>query len=651
MVPGMSAGPNELEPAFEKLKVLSWEDGRHELRPIIKALQSNPAEIEPRMGALLASNVPPPAKDFICRELSVYGTSVSVPFLAPLLLDKELSHLSRFALERIGGAQASTALRNALPSAPANLKLGIINSLGNMRDQKAAPLLAALLKEGASARAARLALAKIGGPEATRALGDSANPSGVEARLIIAENIAKAGDKDRACSMFQRIFAQSEGASQAYGAFHGMLDTASAAEKEKLILNALAGSDERLREIATEWLSNPHESSTLRKAIEKFPTLPSKGQLAVLEALRNSEDVSGRSTARKALNSKDSEVRLAAIKTLGIIGESSDLRALLDIATSTKPEDEQAAAEWALANLPGKKVDEQLTQLLRSGRDAHQEIVLLRTLAARHSPGANEVIQSRLRTPGQSRLAALQALAVLGDPRQIPTLVPLLADADAQSAQQVEKTIESIVERAAGQALEPLNQAYQDASPVSRKVIVRQYGIIAGPRALQAVRAAMKDSDSQVREEAFRVLADWPGVGAAPDLLALAKEAEMPGWKPLALRNFIRLCRDGDMTPAQRLQGLADASDLAQSKDQKLLLISALGTVPQIESARRLAKYLDDPDVAETAGLTITMVAEKLPAQTAGEAVVILKSVLQKCPQPAVQERARASIAKLGGLS
>ncbi|MBM3892757.1 MAG: hypothetical protein FJ388_26870, partial [Verrucomicrobia bacterium] len=67
-----------------------------------------------KLAAVLQTGAPHGAKDFACRQLAVIGTSESVAALAPLLTDEKLSHMARFALERIPGPAADESLREAL---------------------------------------------------------------------------------------------------------------------------------------------------------------------------------------------------------------------------------------------------------------------------------------------------------------------------------------------------------------------------------------------------------------------------------------------------------------------------------------------------------------------------------------------------------
>ena len=79
--------------------------------------------------------------------------------LAALLAEKDHSHMARYALERIGAAEAAAALRDALPKLAGALKVGVIGSLGARRDAASVPLLAGLLGNADTAVACSAALA------------------------------------------------------------------------------------------------------------------------------------------------------------------------------------------------------------------------------------------------------------------------------------------------------------------------------------------------------------------------------------------------------------------------------------------------------------------------------------------------------------
>ena len=134
-----------LDRAFDALPKYEWGPDRQALDLIDLAVTTAVGdatasrELESRLVAVLGSEASRAARQFVCRELAVIGSSACVPALAPLLADDDLAHMARFALEGIGDATAAGALRGALPQQSGNLKIGIIHSLGRLRDREAVP--------------------------------------------------------------------------------------------------------------------------------------------------------------------------------------------------------------------------------------------------------------------------------------------------------------------------------------------------------------------------------------------------------------------------------------------------------------------------------------------------------------------------------
>ena len=135
---------NEL---MAQLKAYDWGGDRGSLAGIddlIVTAQGDKgklAEIEQALLEVLQSDAKLPAKEYICRQLALIGTSLCVPALAGMLSDAELSDCARFALEAIPDASVDDALRAALDGASGNPRVGIVNTLGERRDQKAIPAL------------------------------------------------------------------------------------------------------------------------------------------------------------------------------------------------------------------------------------------------------------------------------------------------------------------------------------------------------------------------------------------------------------------------------------------------------------------------------------------------------------------------------
>jgi hypothetical protein len=193
------------------------------LIPIDRAVMEvhgNPATraaLEQRLAAYLAPSYASVTRAFACRELAIIGSAASVPAVAPLLLDDELSVFARNVLERIPGAEADKALRDALAKARGRTKIGIINSVGVRRDARSAPLLARILiDEPESSAAAAKALGEIATPEAAKALESYrmhiAGKGTPEVRLavadgllICAERFIAAGERAQAVKLLEPL--------------------------------------------------------------------------------------------------------------------------------------------------------------------------------------------------------------------------------------------------------------------------------------------------------------------------------------------------------------------------------------------------------------------------------------------------------------
>lgn len=122
-------------------------------------------ELADNLAALVASDATPAAKQFALRQLALIGAERHVPAIAPLLLDPELSHMARYAIEPIPGNATDRALMNALDAAQNELKPGIINSLATRGSRRAANMIEGYQasSDPEIAGAAAAAIAKIRG--------------------------------------------------------------------------------------------------------------------------------------------------------------------------------------------------------------------------------------------------------------------------------------------------------------------------------------------------------------------------------------------------------------------------------------------------------------------------------------------------------
>jgi len=212
------AADEALDKAFDALKTYDWGNDRAALGAIDAAVaasnkdQAAQKQLEKRLADVLGADVSGAAKDFVCRKLSLVGSAQCVPTVAALLTDEKLSHMARYALERIPDAAAVKAMRDALPKVKGKLKVGVINSLGVRRDAESTKALVALLKDGDKgvASAAAAALGSIGTPDAAKALDAFEAPKELllavcDAQLTCAERLLAGGKKVDALKIYKSL--------------------------------------------------------------------------------------------------------------------------------------------------------------------------------------------------------------------------------------------------------------------------------------------------------------------------------------------------------------------------------------------------------------------------------------------------------------
>jgi HEAT repeat protein len=207
-----------LDQAFEALKTYKWGIDPKAIKAIqdtIVATHGDAAarkDLESKLAAVLATDVPRAAKDSVCRFLKTIGTAHSVEALAKLLHDEELSHMARHALQTNDAPEAVKALVESMDKASKKIKIGIISSLGARgTGVPIAPLAKALAdKDAEISSAGALALGAIGSEEAVKALAAAkatdANKIAVcDAMFQCAENMLNHGKKSEAKAIYSTV--------------------------------------------------------------------------------------------------------------------------------------------------------------------------------------------------------------------------------------------------------------------------------------------------------------------------------------------------------------------------------------------------------------------------------------------------------------
>jgi len=607
-----------------------------------------------------AADATPECKKFACEQLSIIGSPEAVPELAKLLPVEDMSHMARVGLERIPGPEASKALRDALGGVKGKLLIGVIGSIGERRDAEAAGALAALLNDPdpAVAAAAAIALGKIGGDVATKALAEArtkapekARPAVADAYLRCADHLVAAQKAEQAAAIYLEMYAATEPRNIRIAALRGLV-YAKSPKAMPLITEALTGADAEMQAIATSFVRETKGEAETKAFADLLPKLSPKGQVLLIGALADRGDAAALPAITAAVKSEDAGVRVAALQALGQIGDAATIPLLVGIASAGQGPERQAAGT-SLDRLRGQGIDAAILKCM-DGAAPNIRAELIRCLAARrYTEAMPTFLKAAEDADAGVRVDALKALGTLGDEKALPAVVGFLVK--AQAAPEMAAAATAAKDIAArmpdpDKRVEPVLAALPGASEAAKGCLLTVLGRLGGPKAIEAVRASLKDDKEPVREAALRALTAWPDATAAPDLMKLAKEAEKPNLRILALQGYVRAIGLPSQRPVdETLKMYGEAMALATRPEEKRLVLSGLGDVKAVAAVKMVAPCLDDAALKTEAAAAIVKLAGHLRDTKGKEDRAEIRQALEKVTQEIQDKRLRDEAAKALG--
>jgi HEAT repeat protein len=598
-------------------------------------------------------------KEVVCKQIMRIGGAEAVPALAKLIgNDENLAFLGRYALERIPDPAAAAALRDALSRTKGRVRVGVINSLGAIRDPQVVPLLTPLLSDP-DADAAANTLGKIGGDQALsalRALSPQASPSvraaADDALLAIADRLLAGGKKGEAAAIYEPLLADNQQASMRAAALKGFA-AAKPDQAVPRIAELLAGPDPQMFHAALQLV----RTCTGKQADEVFPgqlaKLPDERKPLLIEALADRSDAKSPSPASlgdpppitvtpltwsaarifDAYEGGTPAVRLAVLKALAAVNAVAKSSWLIDAAVYEKDAALKEGAFQSLIILRGPSVDAEVLDRLKKTKGPSR-IVLLRALTLRRAPAAiGELLKAAADKDPAIKAEALALLQRIVSDKDVPALVKvLLASKPGNSRTAAEQALYAccLAIPDAEKRLDPLLALWQDGDPKTRAAILPVLGRFGCPKALDAIHAALKEPDETLHEAGMRGIANWPDATVADELMQIAKTTHKPADRSTALRAFARVvAKPSGRPPQETFALLKQALDLSESAGEKSYILSRFSGARSPEALQLVVSYLDDPAVQSGAAAAAVGLADRLKLTNREQALKALEKVLQ----------------------
>jgi len=554
---------------------------------------------EAKLIGVLTSKAPQQEKAITCKKLAIFGSKAAVPALAPLLADKDLASWARIALEAIPGPEADEALLKAAGRLKGNLLIGAINSMGVRRDEKAVDLLVGKLKDADAevASAAGEALGRIGGDSATDALKKFLPdaPSDVQSSvaygcILCAERLHAAGKSAAAVKLYDAVRKEDLPKQRHIEAIRGAI-LARGSAGLPLLIAQLQSADKAMFGIGLRIARELPGGDVTDALVGELGKLKPDRRAFMILAHADRDDPKALPAVLAAAKSGPTNVRLMAMGALEGFGSASCMPVLLDAAL-----DPDAAvakkAKSTMARLPRGEVDADITARLPKASPKTRAVLIYLAGLRRIESALPALVQCTTDTDPGCRAAAVTAIGTIGEKKHVASLVKvLLKTSDAKEREGIAKALQTISARAGSACTGDLMPLAKNSDKGIRVIALRVLACAGGGDALTAVKSALADKDEGVQDAAV----------TAP-LLALVKTGKKTSHRILAFRGYLQYVKGAKkLNENQKLAKLEEVLPLAKRREEKFLVISALGEIRTGGALKMLATMAGDPEIAEEA--------------------------------------------------
>ena len=580
-------------------------------KPVLRAL-------EEKYITLLKSDATLAGKQFICRRLSIVGSEASASVLAAMLQDAKTADMARYALELIPGSAVDDALRRAVDSADDKARIGILSTLGLRGDEASVPVLARYVTSPNAdvASVAVTGLGQIGNAQAVAALGQAKDQTRGDLQMMVLDAYLNCADKlemdgrvDEALKIYRGVFESDVPTVIRSAALRGMV-FCSEGQAGPILVEVIRKGDPQMTSVAVGLLNEIREDAEIEAIAAEVENLPPTGQVQLVTALGNRGHKAAGPAVIAASKSQHVEVRIAAYKALATLAGPEVAGLLAQIAGSTTGAERQAARD-ALYVMRDPAVDKAIVEALASASSPEQAMMraeLVRAIGERNVKSAVPTLLEAARDDdGKVRGEAWKVLRGLAGPDELPTLLDLLMKVQGSTERtQAERAVGAVCGRLkTAEAVDQLLARLPGAPAAGRASLVTLLGQLGGPKAFEAVRTALSDSDTDVVDAAVRSLADFPDAQPTATLLELARGAESTVHQILGLRGYIRMIGLSRVGTLERVAMCQTAMSLAERLPEKRLVLAAAARIPDAKAKAFVEQYADDPQTRAEAAAAV----------------------------------------------
>jgi len=652
------AGAPAIEPLFALLEGPNHDAdicARQAIQKIVyRASAPGAADRAAVAGALAevaASPGRPGVRGYALQMVSFVGGGEVVPTLARLLGDPEMREMARWALVRIPGDAATSALAGAVAAASGEFKVGLLDALGRRQSQAAVPILRAALNDpdGAVRLAAIEALSRIPHTSSVllleKALEAASGRTGAaisDAYFRLADTLFAAGFRDHASRMY---FARYRLAANEHEKCAGLAGLAKEGSRAiPYLLGALDAQPPAVAGVAASALAEIRGTYATRKIAGALPGAKPQARLRLLAILGERRDpAAAPALIAVARTSQNVAERAAALTALGQVGSPAAIPALVS-AVRSRHDTIKNAAIVSLAQLPGGSATDAIAAAVKTAPAAGRPPLIQVLGYRRDRQGTPVVIRAMKDGDPAVRLAAIEAAGRLDDPAAVPELLRVVCGPPGR--ERAEAAI-ALGRMRAKEARQAMVAALPGQTPTTRYYLLQALGVRTDPELLPVFVSAADDSDDSVAKQALVALARLSDDRAAPVFIQ-AFRTRSPELALIAASGYLMLSSDVlNSDPATAVAMARSALEGLQGDDRRQPL-QAIARLRDAGSLPLVLPLLSSDSLGDDAARAVIAIASSLAAADKDKAVGLYRQVLAAGKRADVMREAVRGLRDLG---
>jgi hypothetical protein len=310
--------------------------------------------------------------------------------------------------------------------------------------------------------------------------------------------------------------------------------------------------------------------------------------------------------------SQDEAVRAAAVHAMGSLGGGAEVATLTKSLAAADPE--KAAARRALTVVRGADATALIVAAMKQA-DSGLRPVLIDILADRRAVTAMpDLLVAAVGDDASTRTAAMRAIAKFGGPEQVPGMVQgVLKAAVGGERDDAERALVTVCTQNPGKerSAEILLDQFKAADDATQETLLTVLGRVGGNGAIAIVDGLIADANATKRKLGLTALTKWPDATVSQRLLDLLGKTQEAAERDLLLATLIRIAPlpDNKLNDNQKLELLQKTMALCQRDEDRRRVLERANAIRTIETLRFVVPYLDDPNLAEPACLSVVELA------------------------------------------